>query len=204
MSQPRKPLGLYVAAGVFLLTIVAVVASSFRRSTPPGYLPTTPNPRPVGETLVSDTITVDARDGSRWARFDFDLESVVDDDAEGWDLAFNRFHIVTNGGPLYAGDGGALAVQTSWDSVTEAPDGDYTTTDGRLADGAVTPALERWYEYSFFAHTLEPKDQVYVIRSAEGMYAKLRILSYYCPEATPGCVTFEYVFQGDGSRRLTS
>ena len=146
---------------------------------------------------------MDARDGARWALFDFDVGSVVEDDALSWDLAFNRFHIVTNGGPLYPGAGGALAIEAPWETVTEAPDGGYSVTDGRLVDGAVTPALERWYAYSFFAHTLDPKDEVYVVRSAEGRYAKLRILSYYCPEATPGCVTFEYVFQGDGSRRLT-
>ena len=30
-------------------------------------------------------------------------------------------------------------------------------------------------------------------------YAKLELVGYYCPGGQPGCVTFRYVFQGDGS-----
>jgi hypothetical protein len=32
----------------------------------------------------------------------------------------------------------------------------------------------------------------------------MRILSYYCDGNISGCLTFEYVYQGDGSTRLTS
>jgi len=99
--------------------------------------------------------------------------------------------------------GGAIAIGAPWEAVTEAPASGYATTDGALEHGAATPGLERWYRYGFFSHLLEPKDETYVIRTAEGRYAKLRILSYYCPQATPGCVTLVYGFQGDGSRRLT-
>ena len=37
------------------------------------------------------------------------------------------------------------------------------------------------------------------VRTADGRYAKLEILGYYCPGAHPGCLTFRYVFQGDGT-----
>jgi len=111
--------------------------------------------------------------------------------------------VVTNGGEGYAGQGGALAISVPWDSVTVAPTQGYTITSGNFDRGAATPALDHWYRYSFFAHTLEPEDETYVIRTAEGRYAKLRILSYYCPGAIPGCLTMQYGYQGDGTTRLT-
>lgn len=206
MTGERKPLGLYVAAVVFLLVIISVVGASFMRPKPFSFPPTPIQPQPDREGFVIDTITVDARDGSQWIFFNFDMGSVVEDPpSDGWDLAINRFHIVTNGGADYAGQGGAVALALPWDSVTEAPRNGYTMTAGRLGDSApaANPALERWYEYSFFAHTLDPKKETYVIRTAGGHYAKLRIVSYYCPEATPGCMTIAYGYQNDGTHRLT-
>ena len=38
--------------------------------------------------------------------------------------------------------------------------------------------------------------------TADGRYAKLQLLSYYCPGARPGCLTFRYVYQGAGGRSL--
>lgn len=203
MSDRTTPIWLYVAAAAFVGVIVLVFVASATRTEPPSFIPSPIEPRAVGEAFIVDTVTVDARDGSTWARFDFDVGSVVDESAVGWDLALNRFHVVVNGGRGYTGVGGAIAVAAPFDSVTEAPRDGYTTTEKALDDGAATPALERWYQYSFFAHTLDPKDETYIIRTAEGRYAKARILGYYCPQATPGCLTFEYAYQGDGSRRLT-
>ncbi|HSR42903.1 MAG TPA: HmuY family protein, partial [Longimicrobiales bacterium] len=54
------------------------------------------------------------------------------------------------------------------------------------------------------SHILRPKDRVFAVRTADGRYAKLRILGYYCPGARPGCLAFRYVYQGDGSRRVAS
>jgi hypothetical protein len=44
--------------------------------------------------------------------------------------------------------------------------------------------------------------RVWAVRTADGRYAKLEIVGYYCPEAHPGCLTFRYVFQGDGTNRV--
>ncbi len=203
MPRESAPLGLYLATGAFLVVIVTVVTASFVRAKPPSFVPTPLVSRPAGDGFVLDTVTIDARDGARWVYFDFDVGSTVENSTSGWDLAINRFHVVANGGEGYAGRGGALAVAAPWDSISEAPADGYTITVGDLEGGAATPALDRWYQYSFFAHTLLPKDETYVIRTAEGRYAKVRILSYYCPQATPGCLTMLYGYQGDGSRRLT-
>ena len=63
-------------------------------------------------------------------------------------------------------------------------------------------ALRRWYRYGFFSHLLTPAGNVYAIRTADLRYAKLEILSYYCPGPVAGCLTFRYVYQPDGTVRL--
>ncbi|MDX1579673.1 MAG: HmuY family protein [Gemmatimonadota bacterium] len=202
-ARERVPWALYLAAGVFAAIIVAVVASSFGRSRPPGFLPSPVEPRPAGTGYVRDTVTIDARDPAAWTFFDFERSGVVPEpEAETWDLAFQRFHVIPNGGDGLPGGAAALALPAPFDSVREAPAAGYVVTTGRLDDAPAHTARERWYRDSVFAHTLEPKDETYVIRTSEGRYAKLRILSYYCPEATPGCVTIDYAYRGDGSRRL--
>lgn len=152
---------------------------------------------------MEDTVTLDARDGSGWTFFDLERGRTVNGSVDpDWDLAVQRFHIVTNGGPGYPGEAGALALEAAWEEVREAPEDGYETTTGRLDAGPVNPALERWYEYSFFAHTLMPSPFTYVLRTADGRYAKMRIVSYYCIGALPGCLTIRYAIQGDGSRAL--
>jgi hypothetical protein len=90
------------------------------------------------------------------------------------------------------------SARMGFEEVIEAPiDGWHATV---AASDSTNPAIERWYDYGFLSHLLTPRPRVYAVRTADGRYAKLKILSYYCPGASPGCMTFRYVFQGDGSR----
>jgi hypothetical protein len=203
MATRRLPVWLYVAAAVFLVIVGVLVASSLLRPDVAMYAPTSFVERPAGGRLVRDTVTLDARHPSDWQFFDFDRQTTVGATDGDWDLAARRFHIVVNGGDSFGGTGGALALARPWETVDEAPADGYEGTRGELWNEATNPVIARWYEYSFFAHTLEPLPFTYVIRTADGRYAKIRILSYYCPEAMTGCLTFEYAYQGDGSRRLT-
>ena len=61
------------------------------------------------------------------------------------------------------------------------------------------PAIASWYHYGFFSHVLTPKAHVWAVRTADGRYAKLEMVGYYCPDSRPGCPTFRYVYQGDGT-----
>ena len=118
-----------------------------------------------------------------------------------WDLAFRRHDILVNGGEGFPGEGGAIALDSvSFDSLAEAPEAGYLGSAGGR-DSSST-AFDDWYDYGFTSHLLEPKPAVYAIRTADGRYAKLQILSYYCPEAVSGCVTFRYAYQGSGARAL--
>lgn len=182
---------------LLLMAAVVLVGASLRAPEIETFAPTPPDPVEQGDLRVGPrTVTVDA--SGAWRYFDFSRGSVVEGPGPlDWDVAFSRFRILTNGGAGFGGQAGVLPLgHVPFDSVTRVPDGGYT----RVAEAAdsVNPALERWYDYSFTSHLLRPKPVVYALRTADGRYAKLEILGYYCPGAQPGCVTFRYVYQGDG------
>lgn len=196
-----------VFAIVISVAIVAAavfgVASSLRRPELPSHPPTEPSPEEVGRELVGPvTYTVDASGRESWVYFDFSRGSVVESPGPlGWDLAFRRFHVIANGGPAFPGDGGIRPVEgLLLEAVAEAPAGGYLPTEAG-AD-SVNPGIRDWYDYSWLSHVLTPRLTTYAVRTADGRYAKLQIVGYYCPGARPGCVTFRYVYQGDGSRSL--
>jgi len=177
------------------------------------YPLTPPHPLDVGDRLVGPVIyTLDARSLEQWTFFDFSRGSVVDVPHQfglGWDLAFQRHKIIANGGATNPKGRGAIVNLGAVDfaSVAEAP------LDGYIEDtiAAIRPdriesenfAIKPWYRYNFLTHLLRPHPNVYAVRTAEGKFAKLRLLSYYCGGGdTSGCFTLEYVYQGDGSRRF--
>ena len=132
----------------------------------------------------------------------YDDASRADSASTEWDLAFQGATIIANGGASGPGEGGLQVVADVFENVTEAPTSGYvdaiSSTD--------------WYTYDPSTHLVAPTPgRTIVVRTADGRYAKLRILSYYQgAPAAPAFTdpsryyTFEYVFQEDGSRDLTS
>jgi hypothetical protein len=113
------------------------------------------------------------------------------------DLVFRRYSIVAGLGA------GILDLgETRFDDVRVVPADGYVGNEGRAEPR--NPAIASWYRYGFFTHVLSPKPRVWAVRTAEARYAKMEILGYYCPGARPGCLTFRYVYQGDGSTRVDS
>lgn len=183
-----------------MLLAVALVALSLDRDMPDAYPVTSPAPSEVGDALVGpEIVTIDASRENRWVYFDFSRGSVVERPGPtGWDLAFRRFEVMANGGAAFAGAAGVLDLgDVPLDSLRAVPATGYETTPpGR---DSTNPVIARWYDYGFTSHLLTPKQRTWAIRTADGRYAALRFLSYYCPGATPGCVTLRYVYQGGGS-----
>jgi hypothetical protein len=191
------------AAG--LAAAIGLITVSLRRPPPASFEPTPAGERPVGQALAGPIVyTIDASDPSAWRHFSFARTSIVD--APGpldWDLAFRRFGIIANGGPGFAGRAGILDLgPVDFASVTVVPEAGYQPT--RAGRDSANPAIARWYRYGWTTHLLEPKPHVYAVRTADGRYAKLEILGYYCPGARAGCVTIRYVYQGAGGPRLTA
>lgn len=185
-------------SGAILLAAALMVVLSLRREPPITYAPTHPEPRPAADSLAGPVrVTLDTSDPERWVYFDLSRGAVVDRaTSDEWDLGFRRFNIRVNGGAGFDGRAGVVDLgEIPFDSTPRLAAAGYVESDPRDSANA---AIDRWYDYGFTSHLLTPKPRVYGIRTAEGQYAKLRFLSYYCPGARPGCVTFEYMLQGDG------
>jgi hypothetical protein len=183
------------AAGVLTLAAV-LVALTLRPESVPTYPPTAPAPREAPRALVGPILyTVDATAPETWRRFSFRLGSVVEDTAPGWDLAFRRYAIIASPGA------GILDLgEVPFEEVRTVPTEGYRPNEG--AAEPRNPAIAGWYSYGFFSHLLSPKPRVWAVRTADGRYAKLAIVGYYCPGSHPGCLTFRYAFQGDGTTRV--
>lgn len=183
MSRP--PILVLALAGAFLLLVASLVIGSFTTPGFPPYAVTVPQEALVGESIVGpSTYTLDASAGDGWRRFDFARNAVVE--SGSWDIAFRRNNMIAAPGAGIA-DLGAVA----FDSVREAP-----------AEGYVNPSVEKWYRYSMLSHLLTSKHHVYAVRTADGHYAKIEILAYYCRDVGAACYTVRYAFQGNGTRRV--
>lgn len=192
-----------VLAAAVLGAGVLLVLASLRRPELPTFAPMALSPAEVGASLAGPlTYTVDAASREAWRAFDFSRGSVVDRPGPlEWDLAFRRHHILANGGPGFAGKGGILDLGAQpFDCVYAVPEAGYMPNRG--GRDTLNPAIARWYDYGFFTHLLTPRRHVYAVRTADGRYAKLEILGYYCPGAVAGCLTFRYAYQGDGTTRV--
>jgi HmuY protein len=174
---------------------------------------TQPHPADVGERLVGPVLyTLDARAAEQWTFFDFSRGSTVEVPHQfgvDWDLAFQRHKILANGGATDPKAKGAILNlgEVAFDEVLEAPaEGYIEDTIASINPEAIITenlAIKAWYHYNFLTHVLRPKPTVYAVRTADGKYAKVRIVSYYCDGGrASGCFTIEYVYQGDGSRRF--
>lgn len=187
-----------VLAGAFLLLIASLLIGSF---TTPEFPPYPLTVRPAAPTAVGDslvgpaTYTLDASQGEVWRRFDFRRDAVVD--SGPWDIAFRRNHLIAAPGAL-AGVADLGAVP--FDSVREVPAEGYVATT--FHGDTVNAGVGKWYSYSMLSHLLNSKRHVYAVRTADGRFAKLEILAYYCRDVGAACYTIRYVFQGDGSRRV--
>jgi hypothetical protein len=185
--------GPIVAATIVTAIGVTLVALTLRQADVATYPVTAAAPRDAGRALVGPVLyTVDATQADAWRYFSFRLGAMVDGSG---DLAFKRYAIVA--GP---GAGVRDLGEARFEDVRVVPADGYQANEG--AAEPRNPAIASWYQYGFFTHVLTPKPHVWAVRTAEGRYAKLEMIGYYCPGPQPGCVTFRYAFQGDGTTRV--
>ena len=198
----RTPAWLWIAGLAFLGVIGFVFAASINRTEAPVFALSRLDAREVPTGFTGpDTVTIDARDGERWTRFDLGRGSVADS-GERWDIAVKRYRLAMNGGDGFVGVAGARRIDALFHEVTEAPADGYEASRVTAGGDMVNAALEGWYTYSLSSHLLQPDPATFVVRTHDGKYAKFAVLGYYCPGPEPGCLTIEYAYQGDGTRRL--
>ncbi len=155
--------------------------------------------------------TLDATDSGAWVHFKLSnatsfKRAEFAKNSLDWDIAFRRAKIITNGGETNKKGMAAVALMDTadFDSVVSVPDEELfmkDNTDDNLYEPK-NPAIDKWYEYDFWTHRLKPKKNVFVIRTADGRYAKFKILNYYCGTAA-GCYTLLYMYQGKDSHTFT-
>jgi hypothetical protein len=133
-----------------------------------------------------------------------------------WDLAFQRYRIRTNGGKSGNGKGSAAnshqtgqagfdALKLISDTVTFITDDDISVAVQQgYATYTVNPMLYTWFTLEFAAQGTQvvPSDNIYVVKTGTGKFAKVWFKSYYSATNLSGYVSFQYKYQPDGSKNL--
>ena len=144
---------------------------------------------PDGKYLES----VDAADGTTLSTIDathkesyvyVDLDAKADLpagealDTNKWDLAFQRFKIISNGGS--SGPGAvkvAIVKDRDFASFTQAPADGYQQD---ASDTVFNGPEGGWYVYDLSKHKLATREDLfYVVQTSEGAFFKLQMKSYY-------------------------
>ena len=178
-------------------------------------------PEPIGSQRVSDlaadpivgidTVTGQPIGTGRFTFFNLRTNAVVpasDSASANWDLALRGTTILVNGGTSGPGQGAALVWTGAFEDLAEAPADGYASDTG-AGNAIPLGSGSGWYNYNPQLNLISPiPGRVLVVRTADGRYAKIRIVSYYRgAPASPNpqtdearYYTFDYVFQPDGSR----
>ncbi|GAB3917861.1 hypothetical protein GCM10028804_06730 [Larkinella terrae] len=124
-----------------------------------------------------------------------------------WDIGIRATTIIVNGGTGRSGQGGAYIHTGTLESLSAVPETATFAGDENANKLAIpTGSGNGWYTYG--GGVISPtNDKVLVIRTGDGKYAKVQILSYYKggpdgPGSESRFYTFRYVYQPDGSKKL--
>jgi hypothetical protein len=181
--------------------------------------PTQPLVAQTVKNLVADA-TVNATTGQpqaptgKFTLFSFATNSVIantDSATTKWDIGFRGTSIIINGGAVRIGQGGAYIHTGLFENLTEIPTTQTFNTDQTATNLAIpTGAGSGWYNYNAATNWISPiAGKVLVIRTGDGKFAKVEILSYYkdapatpSPTAIARHYTFRYVYQKGGGRKF--
>ena len=172
--------------------------------------------------LEVKTAKIDARSYSDWVYFSFEKGTVVEVDKANfnksldWDIAFHRNDVRLNCGNSGLGSGGAVKTQSkSLSEITTAPSSGYVVDATKSIMVKFTlpvPVFEdqpangeiQWLNVDTSnpppVYTLY--DNVYVIRTAAGKFAKIKFANYLSDKNETMVISLDYAYQPDGSTRL--
>ncbi|MEO9069557.1 MAG: HmuY family protein [Ginsengibacter sp.] len=138
---------------------------------------------------------------------DSSVVDISDSASTQWDFAIRFVNIIVNSNASGPGNGGVITKTGIYDTCTTAPliGYSYDTTANNLAiDAGFTTG---WYNYDDATHAFSPKAGIYfLVKTADGHYAKLEILSvnyagYKPSNQTPDSLIykFRYNYQANGA-----
>jgi hypothetical protein len=181
-------------------TLAATTYSNLAADPPSGgYNPT--NGQPIGVTR-------------KYTLFSFKNGGPVlnaDSATTKWDIGFNGTNIIVNSGTSGPGTAAALIKSAIFDELIEAPADGFAQDNKNTATYAIARGSNNgWYSYNQSTNIITPiAGKVLVIKTSDGKYAKMEILSYYQDApASPSSnskdryYTFRYLYQQDGTTML--
>jgi hypothetical protein len=176
-----------------------------------------------GELLPGITVknikTFNPEQGDTMTYFSLRENKVIDKSRANtteWDICFHRTSIYVNQGYRGPGNGGAFVLRgVDFETLAELPK-DSTFYEEKSETERAIPigSGKGWYNYNHSTFEITPiPGVVLAIRTADGKYAKVKILSYYYgyPDSIPTDVysridrtySFKYVFQPNGTKKFT-
>jgi hypothetical protein len=182
------------------------------------------SPAPLEAKTVNDINSNPADNGGFSLYFNLTTGTAVpatDSATTKWDIAFKTSIIKVNSGISGPGSAAAQIVSTGFDDLLEAPADGYAT-DGASGYAIPTGSNNGWYAYTGPAtsgpqHAILPiAGKTIVVKTANGKYAKIQVVSYYkgnpntssaefadlTKRPLGGYYTIRYMIQADGSRKL--
>lgn len=147
----------------------------------PGRVSSTPE----GSTGVT-YVEVESTSETEWIYLDFAMSGEATSTG-GWEIAFSRYNVMTNGGTSgIAGVEVAPVEGAGLEEVTSVPGG------GWREDAGEDYALGDWYDYDGATHVLTAVDRTYVIKNGAGEAWKLRFVDYYDDAGNSGYPSFRW------------
>ena len=168
-------------------------------------------------TPKAKEVKFEAQSYTEWTYFSFEKGNFVEVDQDNynndlnWDLGFLRFNIRTNGGESGKGQGAAIETSAkTFDAVTVIPSSGfikdsqikvmtsgamppkYTETSGSTAfkvDGN-----QGWAKFDPTTMVWSFNNNVFIVRTANGKYAKVIMKTFLNDSDKSGNITFQYVY----------
>lgn len=120
----------------------------------------------------------------------FDLETGTETTEAGWDLRFEGWDILLNGGVSGSGTAGAFLTGETFDAVDDASGAPASAYAADRFAGVF--AAHSWYRYNLQNdHQVYPTYDVFLVSTADGVY-KVQLTGYYSDAGDPRHISFRY------------
>jgi hypothetical protein len=164
--------------------------------------------------VVSDRTVNPPVESGEFTKFSFKTGSIVTGD--DWDIAFRATKILINGGavvgitdePSRTGDASLAFVSDTFNSVVEAPEDALFSQDSNGTYALPIGSGNGWYTYSRQTNLISAiAGKVIVVKTVDGNYAKMEILSYYKDQDSSNpdnarYYTFNYLYNPNNGENI--
>ncbi len=199
--------------GLFITSAFGACSTSEDAKPTPSIVTQTVTNLPADPTMNISTGQPQAPTGkfTLFSLKDNKIVSNLDSASTKWDIGFRGTTIIVNGGAVRTGQGGAAIATGLFEEIKNIAVNQVFNTDQSATALAIpTGSGLGWYNYNPANNWISPiAGKILLIRTAEGKFAKVEILSYYkdapttpSPTATARYFTFRYVYQANGTKKF--